>query len=864
MAKKLVIVESPAKAKTINKILGRDYVVKASMGHVRDLPERTLGVDVEHNFKPKYVVVEGRKKVIAEIKLAAKDVEAIYLAPDPDREGEAIAWHLREVLKKDAPAFFRVQYNEITPRAVRLAFENPVEIDLNRVDAQQARRVLDRIVGYTVSPMLWRRVRKGLSAGRVQSVALRLVCERELEIRAFKPETYWVLGALVRKCAPPLDAFRVELSRINGEKAEVTRLEQAQTIRAELEGRALQVGAITIREITRRAPPPYITSTLQQAASTFCGFSPKRTMGIAQKLYEGVDLGEGPVGLITYMRTDSVSVSQDALAAVRSLIAETFGEAFCPEKPNFFKSRSGAQEAHEAIRPTDVRVTPERAASRLDPAELKLYRLIWERFVASQMAPARLSRRSVDIEALPPEPAATRYTFRAAATDVLFAGYMQVAGVDVKTDEEGHAQQKLPPLVEGEPIACVEWLSEQKETKPPVRFSEASLVRALERNGIGRPSTYAQIIATLQQRKYVIVEKRALQPTDLGMTVSELLVANLDALFNVTFTAGMEALLDKVERGDVQWTTMLAEFYTQFKQWMKEAADKVPQADPAAVQQALALMERVQTWAPPVTRGKRVYSDEKFTASIREQAAAGVKPLSLKQLDALLRIGWRSRQQIPEIEPLIHALGREALLAEPGQRPPCEAAGRKLELLRAVTLDAGGMEFVDSLRQQVAGGRSLSDPQTRALNNIVMANAAQIPEFEAIKDSLKLADSEAAQDRDSAPLLAAMAQVTEWKEPVTRGKRVFDDKAFVESLTSYHRRKGFLSPKQKGALVRLVRRYRAQIPGYEALAQELNLEKGAAGAQPAGGPAVEAGVSQVPPASADPVATVATEAPVAP
>ncbi|MEI7900037.1 MAG: type I DNA topoisomerase, partial [bacterium] len=426
MGKKLVIVESPAKAKTIGKILGSGYVVKSSVGHIRDLPERTLGVDIEHGFTPKYVFSKGKSKVIAELKKAAKECDEIYLAPDPDREGEAIAWHLQETLADAAKGkpFHRVQYNEITPRAVKAAFEHSGQINMHRVDAQQARRVLDRIVGYMVSPMLWRRLKRGLSAGRVQSVALRLVAERERQIQAFKIEEYWVLGANVRRETKPLDPFSVKLVKVDGDKLAVGSESAAQALLADLEGCALRVKDVRVRETTRRPFPPFITSTLQQSASSFCGFSPHRTMMMAQKLYEGVDLGSGGlVGLITYMRTDSVNVSRDAQEAARTFIKESYGSEYYPETPNFYKSRASAQEAHEAIRPTEVARTPERLRGVLDAPSLKLYEMIWKRFVASQMAVAKIAQKTVEIE--PVKSGLTHaYAFSASSSEVLVDGFL--------------------------------------------------------------------------------------------------------------------------------------------------------------------------------------------------------------------------------------------------------------------------------------------------------------------------------------------------------------------------------------------------------------------------------------------------------
>jgi len=822
--KKLVIVESPAKAKTINKILGADYLVKSSMGHVRDLPVKKLGVDIKHEFKPRYVLVKGRKKIIDDLKKAAETCDAVYLAPDPDREGEAIAWHLKALLGGEADRYRRVFYNEVTPGAVRKAFENPGEIDIARVNAQQARRILDRIVGYMVSPMLWRRIGRGLSAGRVQSVALRLVCEREAEIRKFVPEEYWILWALVRKIMAPLDPFKVRLVRINGEKAEVTSAEQAEKILAELEGRSMKVSKVATKEVTRRPSPPHITSTLQQAGSTYCGYSPKRTMSVAQKLYEGVDLGDGPVGLITYMRTDSFTVSSQALDACRGFITQTLGPEYCPEKPNFYKSRASAQEAHEAIRPTDVSRTPESMEGRLGSAELKVYRLIWQRFVASQMTPAKIEQRSVEVDAPPPGAEGSLYTFRATSSDVKFPGFMKVHKPGKKKqDEDSDEIDGLPEVAEGEPLICLELSPDRKETKPPARYSEASLVRAMESNGVGRPSTYAQIISTLHQRRYVTRENKALAPTELGDKVSGFLVEKLGELFDVTFTAAMEESLDEVEKGSVEWTNMLKEFYTRFDGWMEKSAE--PPADLEAVKRILEATDSVTEWAPEVKRGKRVYSDKKFVDSIRRQAEEGKKAISQRQLEALLRIACRYREHAPEIDRAISDSGLQALAEQSEFEPPLESTKRKLEILDKLELDASAQDFTDSLRVRVAGARRLSEAQVRALDNIVLAHEESIDGFEQIKGQLDIGASLPEERKESAALVNALAKVQEWHPPTKRRGRVYNDREFYESLSSHFSRKGFLSVKQRAALKRVAQRYHAQIPGYEELEKEVGLTR---------------------------------------
>ena len=826
MGKKLVIVESPAKAKTINKMLGKDYKVTSSVGHIRDLPERSIGVDIEHDFTPKYVVAKGKKSVVSELKKAAKSCDVIYLAPDPDREGEAIAWHIEEALKDSCKdkQFVRVTYNEITPRAVKAAFDSPGEINMHRVDAQQARRILDRIVGYKVSPVLWRRLRRGLSAGRVQSVALRLVCEREDAIDKFVPEAYWVLGAQVRKLVMPLDPFNTKLVKVGGEKAEIKSADQAKGILEDLEGRDLRVKEIATRNVQKRPSPPFITSTLQQAGSSVCSFSPQRTMSLAQQLYEGITIGGDATGLITYMRTDSFRISPEAQTACRDFVVSTFGEDFVPEKPNLYRSRSGAQEAHEAIRPTDVTRTPDQLQGKLEKAQWRLYKLIWDRFVASQMSPAEIAQRTVRIDAQPDETRTTEYVFQAGTSEVKFPGYMKVWNTKSKsTSSDGEAEQQLPPLREGEPLICLEWLNERKETKPPARFSEASLVKELEENGVGRPSTYAQIISTLTTREYVKSEKRTLSPTELGREVNALLVKDLGELFDVGFTAAMEASLDEIENGDVRWTEMLSDFYKRFEVWMVKT--EVPPADITAVERVLGLFDSVTSWAPEYKRGKRTYSDEKFVESIREQLAEDKKKVSVKQLETLIRMAARYRDQIQDLVPVVTELGHKDILDAPDAQPPKPSTEKKLDLLQTLGLDEKTADFVGSLKARVAGGRCLTEAQLRALNNLVVGQSDKIEGFEAIKETLDLPVDQAEKDETTGILVEAMVPVKDWKEPVKRGKRVFDDKAFYESLSEQYQQKGFLTPRQQAALKRMVRRYRDHVKNYDAVADACGLKK---------------------------------------
>lgn len=838
MGKKLVIVESPAKAKTINKILGAQYLVKASMGHVRDLPERELGIDLEHDFRPRYVTIKSRAKVLQELRAAACDAEAVFLAPDPDREGEAIAWHLREVLRQQKipdDRIFRVTYNEITAPAIRKAFEQPGPLDQRRVDSQQARRVLDRLVGYKVSALLWRRIRGASSAGRVQSVALRLVCEREDEIVHFQPEEYWLVGARVAKQVEPRDPFEIRLTKINGQKAQLRNAAEAEAARADLAGRTLRVAGLSTREIARRPWPPFITSTLQQAASSVMGMAPAQTMRHAQKLYEGVDFGEGPTGLITYMRTDSVTISREAQEAAREFIVRQYGPDYLPPAPHAFRSREGAQEAHEAIRPTDVNRTPDQLAHLLEPAELKVYRLIWQRFVASQMAAARMAQRAVEIEAVPPAGAATAYLFRASASEVLFPGFLKVLGAPEKpAGENGEEVERLPPLAEGEALDCLEWLNQQKFTSPPPRYSEAALIKALEENGVGRPSTYAQILSTLQARRYVVKEKRALAPTALGHSVNTFLVAALNTLFDVKFTAGMEEALDRVETGAVEWTHMLGDFYRQFTGWMEQA--RGPDADPAQVRELLGLLAHVHEWAPPTRRGKRTYSDEHFCASVRTQFDEGQKKISGRQVEALRALVGRYHSQIPDWDAVATRLNlhEEKERQEAARRPPSEATRQKLEALRQVQFhpartvgkkvyDDG--KFVASLSEQVEGGRELTPNQMKYADRLLHRYAEQIPDFAARSQAWNLDAGHMADDVGAplGPLLEALAGVKDWKPAVKRGRRTWDDRAFFESLHRQFAQQHRLTIRQAGALKKLAVRYREQLADFDALARQFEL-----------------------------------------
>ena len=573
MAKSLVIVESPAKAKTINKYLGPQYIVKASLGHIKDLPKKDLAVDVDHGFEPAYVVIEGKKKLIAELKAAAKKVDNIYLAADPDREGEAICYHLQEELqgsggkKGGGPQFFRVMFNEITKNSIQKAFEKPAIVNVAKVEAQQARRVLDRLVGYKISPLLWDKVRRGLSAGRVQTVAVRVIVEREREIRAFVKQEYWTIDAdLAAKKPPAFSARLFKTSSAGSELAniEITNQAAADAVTTDLEGVDYIVKSVGTREKRRNPVAPFITSTLQQDASRKLRFSVKRTMMLAQRLYEGVEIGEeGPTGLITYMRTDSTRVSNDALAEVRTYIQEKFGPAYLPAQPIVYKTKKDAQDAHEAIRPTSMR-SPEELVKFLAEDEMKLYRLIWMRFVASQMTPAVFDQTTIDVNAA--GKGGTAYIFRATGSVPKFDGFLAVyeEGKDQRDEDDEELKHKLPLVTEGETLRFKTLRPEQHFTEPPPRYNEATLVKKLESDGVGRPSTYASILSTIQEREYVTKEGGKFTPTELGMVVCDLLLESFSDIFEVKYTARMEEELDEIEEGKLDWRVAMAEFYSRF------------------------------------------------------------------------------------------------------------------------------------------------------------------------------------------------------------------------------------------------------------------------------------------------------------
>ncbi|MFO7568260.1 MAG: type I DNA topoisomerase [Smithellaceae bacterium] len=568
MANSLIVVESPTKVKTIKKFLGKDFNVVASMGHIKDLPKSTLGIDLEKDFEPTYKVIDAKKKTIDELKKAAKAADNIYLAPDPDREGEAIAWHIADVIdaKKNKKKLYRVLFNDLTKNTVLEAINHPLELDYNKYEAQQTRRILDRLVGYQISPVLWDKVKRGLSAGRVQSVAVRMICEREDEISKFVPEEYWNLVATFEGSHPP--PFDAKLLKVEGKKAKVTSADQAAKLVAEINKASFIVEKLEKKELKRAALPPFTTSKLQQEASRWLRFSAKKTMMVAQKLYEGIDLGtEGSVGLITYMRTDSYRIADEALNAVRDYIKDNYAADYLPQKPHVYKNTQKTQDAHEAIRPSGMAYKPQDIKQYLTPEQFKLYQLIWNRFVASQMNPAVFDQTTIDI-------AGANCVFRAQGQVLKFPGFTIVytEGKDEKEEENG-GDKLLPAVSEKEALNLMKLDSQQKFTQPPPRFSEASLVRELEEKGIGRPSTYAAIISTIQDREYVRLEKSKFFPTELGKVVTELLVESFPTVLDMAFTADMENKLDAIENGANKRVETLQDFYKLFSKELDKAKD---------------------------------------------------------------------------------------------------------------------------------------------------------------------------------------------------------------------------------------------------------------------------------------------------
>ena len=830
---KLLIVESPTKARTISRMLGKGYDIIASMGHIRDLPEKELGVDIANAFAPQYVDTPRSRPVVKSLKEAVKKADEIYLAPDPDREGEAIAWHLKSVLQKGTKSpFYRVTFHEITRNAIEQAMQNKGDIDQRLVDAQQARRVLDRIVGYQVSPLLWRKLEKGSSAGRVQSAALRLIVEREREIQAFIPEEYWNFSVIFG--TQTQTQFRSRLFKINGKDFRIPDGNTARLVQLAIENGTQPRIADVNRQRRRRFPqPPFTTSTLQQAANSRWRYTATQTMRYAQQLYEGVDLGgSGAVGLITYMRTDSVTIAKEAQIAAGEFIRQTYGQQYAPEKFNYYKNKAAAQEAHEAIRPTDVTRTPESVAPFLEPAQLKLYTMIWKRFVASQMTPAQYDQTTVDTFVNGSDHAA--YTFRSTASVMVFPGFATLYDDTTKSKDE---EDDLPDnLAVNDLLNIKKFNSDQKFTEPPPRFSEAALIKELENNGIGRPSTYASILRTIQDREYVKREQSKLLPTELGFSVNDFLVEKLPELFDIGFTAQMETLLDKVEEGEISWTGMMADFYEKFAPWLKAAKD----SDAPPPDEAKLIIDLLQgtVFDAPKKIGKRTYDDGKFYNSVVDKFSSAGK-VSAKQYQALLALAARYMDKLPQerlnnIPPAVLS-GIENLKAEQIKKDQelAESSAMAAQInyeglfnaFAQVTFDPpvskgrftyDDKKFFDSLKKQALSGRVLSEKQNAALNKMAQKYRAQISDADAqligsvlgvVPVQAPAPENSTADLEETAQMLAALAQVTTWEAPTKRGRFTVDDKKFFDSLNKQFTEKKTLSEKQIAALKKLAAKY---------------------------------------------------------
>ena len=824
---KLLIVESPTKARTIERMLGKDYVILASMGHIRDLPEHELGVDLDNKFTPKYVDTARSRSVVKQLRESAQQADEVYLAPDPDREGEAIAWHIYEVLKNKTKApFYRVTFHEITRSAIEQALMNRGEINLSLVDAQQARRVLDRIVGYQVSPLLWSNLKKGSSAGRVQSAALRLVVEREREISAFVPREYWTFSIIFG--AQP-GSFKGRLFKIDSKEFVIPDGDEALKLeKSVLEGSKPEIVSITAQERRRNPQPPFTTSTLQQSANTVLHYTATNTMRYAQQLYEGVELGNGPVGLITYMRTDSVTVAKEAQAAAAHFIAETYGKEYVPAKFNYYRNKAAAQEAHEAIRPTDVRRTPESVAPFLDPMQLKLYTLIWKRFVASQMSSALQQLTTVDVEINGAD--GRNFDFRSTATVTLFPGFTKLWDDGEKSKEEKENAAVLGKLQQGEKCSIEKFDKEQKFTEPPPRYSEASLIKALEENGIGRPSTYATILKTIQDRDYVKRNQGKLIPEELGFQVSDFLTDKLPLLFDIGFTAQMENKLDEVEEGKLSWIEMMTEFYQQFVPWVAAAKER-PQMPEDISEALLGCFENIQ-FEPAKKIGRRSFDDKRFFNSVKKQFDKE-HTISDRQFQALLGMGKRYLAQLPPEKvaalpaefreelnkPLPEAV--ETAAPDPGLAPlfaalsNVEFAAPPESKKKRVFDDRS---FYESLRDQYDSGKALSEKQLAVFKRLVEKYANQlkgvpgVAEFAGVSpensDTETSGASPAADAGKAQALLEELSKVTDWAAPVKRGRFTYDDKKFYSSVKKQFDEGRTLSAKQLGALEKLAERYR--------------------------------------------------------
>ncbi|HBM16270.1 MAG TPA: type I DNA topoisomerase [Lentisphaeria bacterium] len=834
--KNLVIVESPTKARTIAPMLGKDYTLMASMGHIRDLPEGSrLGIDIKNNFLPEYEVSREKKDVVKKLVSAAKNASAIFLATDPDREGEAISWHIKELLSENTKApFHRVEFHEITKGAIKQAFDHSRDINKDLVDSQQARRVLDRLVGYQLSPLLWSRIEKNTSAGRVQSVALRIVCEREREIQNFIPKEYWDFGAKFMHENKEDRLYLAKLFQINGKKADISNTQKAQEVYdAVTNAGKYYISSAKTEPAKKYAPPPFITSTLQQSAGNSLRFSSSKTMQIAQQLYEGIQTESGEqTGLITYMRTDSFTVSRDAQNACREFIVSKYGDKFAPERFNFFKNKSTAQEAHEAIRPTDVFKTPESLAKVLSRDQLVLYKLVWKRFIASQMSPTELSRTTIDTQCSNTNDI---YTFRTVSTITLFSGFGIIYS-DKETDDLNEEDKKynfLQYIKENDSSSLKELTKEQKFTEPPPRYTEPSLIKELEANGIGRPSTYATIVNTIQNRKYVEKKEGKLIPQNLGFRVNDFLVPTFPDLLNISFTAGMEEKLDNIESGGVNWTTMIKEFYGSLQTWLNSAKyEDAPTEDKA--EGAINLLENFTGWKTPDKKTGRVFDDKKFFESVQRQYKKN-KAITAKQFSALLRLLNKYSSQITDFDNFVAKFNLKKDLNDLSAQIEEENEKREqlseeraesviimksvLSIIRSSDLipnhSFDEKAFVESLNEQIQNNRPLSSKQIYVLKRIAIRSRNKIDSFNEISATLGITpkDIEAIEAKKETPkesnpkieeFIEKLDKITDWKE---EGKRKIKDSAFFASLKKQYEAKKTLSPKQLSALEKIVAKY---------------------------------------------------------
>lgn len=872
---KLVIVESPAKAHTVGKILGPDYKVMASVGHIRDLPDRKEGIKREQlpdgtlRFTPDYVVPESKERVVQDLVREAKKADEIVLASDPDREGEAIAWHLKEEITKRlggaAKPFVRVEYHEITPRAVKAAFAEPHGIDMARVDSQQARRCIDRYIGWRLSPRVARAVRGASAAGRVQSVALRLVCDREKEVRAFVPEAYWEFSVRLAKADGAAEPFSVRLRKLDGKKADVKDEASARRTEAFLAAASYSVGEAETRPVRKQPGAPFMTSSLQQAASNALHYSPDRTMALAQRLYES--------GLVTYMRTDTTNVAPEARQAAAAWIAASFGSEYA-DPHNYASGRKGPAGnpggAHECIRPTDPAAVPDAVRASLSgtdaEGQAKLYKLIWERFVSSQMAAAVLDTTTVRVDAAAAAPAAgapASAELTATAARVSFPGFLALRGAaavaaaenEDRKEDDGDEQAALPPLAAGDPLACRGVSAERKETKPPARYGEAALVRALEQNGVGRPSTYASTIKTIKDRKYVAVEKRVLVPTETGEKTCDYLVAKFPEMMNVGYTAAMEEKLDDVQdpATNTGWQTVLGDFYRKLAgHWLPDAVDW---ADPAAVADLLEVFRGVSRWRAPSKNGARTFDDRKFVQDLawdvmgvprpkaRERKAdapfrfdrpapgdLAAAKVTLPQFEALGRTLLHYRDQVPGADAALRAAGLGGLLEEPAAQPPDAATARLVALLEEHGAAPARADFFRSLAEQIRGGRALSAKQRYWLGRIFLDSRDRIPagDFAAACAEAGLEDkpAETVDPEKARRVIAALSRVERWTDPAParRGRKGFDDKEFFASVSAQYGARGVLTAPQMRVLDRMLLRYAGQVPEAAQIAADYGIE----------------------------------------